>query len=65
LNLDALTISEEVNQMRKGGKASMSPQDKFIIHMCYLLTSRFEEAYDVVFKLVKTFIESVGSALSG
>jgi len=25
LNLDAMTITEEVNQMRKGGKESMSP----------------------------------------
>ena len=33
--------------------------------MVYLLTERFVESYDVVFKLVRTFIESVGQALVG
>ena len=33
--------------------------------MCYLMTARFEKVYDLVLKLVKTFIEKVGSALQG
>lgn len=31
--------------------------------MCYLLTSRFEEEYDLVLKLVQAFIFKVGGAL--
>ena len=41
----------------------MSAQDKIVIHMCYLMTTRFEQVYDLVLKLVKTFIEKVGDAL--
>ena len=43
----------------------MSAQDKIVIHMCYLMTTRFEQVYDLVLKLVKTFIEKVGDALKG
>ena len=31
--------------------------------MCYLLTSRFEEEYDLVLKLVQAFIMKVGASL--
>jgi len=32
-----------------------------MIHMLYLLTSRFASVYDLVLKLVQTFIERVGA----
>jgi len=65
LNLDALTISEEVKSMRKDNLTSnkMSVNDKLLIHICYLLTSRFEEVQDLVLRIVCAFIAKVGSAL--
>ena len=60
LNFDALTLSEEVKKVRQSsgaGFSTMSAQDKIVIHMCYLMTTRFENVYDLVLKLVKTFIE--------
>ena len=46
LNFDALTLSEEVKNMRKtggGGVTKHTPQEKIVLHMCYLLTNRFAE----------------------
>ena len=34
-----------------------------MIHMCYLMTTRFQPEYDRVLKLVQTFIAKVGAAL--
>jgi len=68
LKFDALTLSEEVKNVRQSSGAaysSISAQDKIVIHMCYLLTTRFEHVYDLVMRLVKTFIENVGSCLKG
>jgi hypothetical protein len=44
LNFDALTISEEVDNIRndRRSKKKLSGQDKLLIHICYLLSSRFE-----------------------
>ena len=68
LKFDALTLSEEVKNVRQSsgaGFSSLSQQDKIMIHMCYLLTTRFEKVYDLVLKLVKTYIEQVGAVLQG
>ena len=45
LSLDALTISEEVENIRndRRSKKKFSAQDKLLIHVCYLLSTRFEE----------------------
>lgn len=41
----------------------MTNADKVIIHLRYLLTSRFEESHDLSLKLMKTFIQTVGSVI--
>jgi hypothetical protein len=41
----------------------MSNADKLIIHLRYLLTSRFEESQELALKLMKTFIQAVGASL--
>lgn len=48
-----------------GSKKALSGKEKVVIHMLYLLTSRFATVYDLVLKLVQTFIEKVGSELEG
>lgn len=65
LRMDALSLSEEISNIRKGGSArsNLSNADKVIIHLRYLLTSRFEESYEFVLKLISTFIELVGDRL--
>jgi hypothetical protein len=63
LKFDELTLNEEVKSMRKhtaSGK-QIRGQDKLIIHMLYLLTSRFTSVYDHVLRLIQTFIEQVGA----
>jgi hypothetical protein len=51
--------------MRKGAASGkvLSGKDKLVIHMLYLLTTRFADAYDFVLKIVQTFIDKVGSEL--
>ena len=56
LVLDAMSLVEEVSNMRRGGATHMSSADKLIIHLRYLLTSRFEESQELALKLMKTFI---------
>lgn len=64
LNLDALSLNEEMINMRRGGSSNgLSYQDKVILHLRYLLTSRFEESHDLSLKLMKTFISTVGSSV--
>ena len=46
LNLDALSLNDEINSIRKGGQAGLSNAEKVIIHMRYLLTSRFEDSLE-------------------
>ena len=44
LNFDALSLSEEVQKTRSGKTSfgnTLSPQERIVIHMCYLLTTRF------------------------
>ena len=41
----------------------MNNGDKLIIHLRYLLTSRFEESQEMALRVMKTFIQTVGSAL--
>ena len=36
-----------------------------LIHICYLMSSRFELQYDFVLKIVETFVQKVGKALDG
>ena len=54
MNLDAMTISEEVENIRndRRSKKKLTPQEKFLIHICYLLSSRFEMQYEHVLKLI-------------
>lgn len=57
LSLDLMSLGEEIMNMRRGnGSQQLSGSDKLIIHLRYLLTSRFEETQDLSLKLVKTFI---------
>lgn len=66
LKFDALTLSEEVQSTRTGQsrfKNNLTPQERIVIHMCYLLTVRFQDEYDVVLRLVATFVQKVGVAL--
>lgn len=66
LKFDALTLSEEVQSTRTGQsrfKNNLTPQERIVIHMCYLLTTRFQDEYDSVLRLVSTFIARVGAAL--
>lgn len=39
----------------------MTNADKILIHLRYLLTPRFEDSLALIFKLVQTFVESVGN----
>lgn len=66
LKFDALSLSEEVGKMKSTGGAGltgMSPQDRLVIHLCYLLTNRFASSHHLVLKLVKVFIEKIGLSL--
>lgn len=65
LNLDMMTITEEVKNIRNErlSASQLSQQEKIYIQMCYLITSRFEEVLDLSLKLVKAFVEKVGIAL--
>lgn len=60
LSLDAFTLIGQEDQINVSG---LSPQDRLVIHLRYLLTTRFEESQDLAFKLMKTFINQVGSVL--
>ena len=62
ISLDAMSLSEEINNIRRGGAQHISDADKLIIHLRYLLTSRFEESQDIALKLMKTFVQAVGGA---
>lgn len=66
LSLDALTISQEVDNIRNDRRTrkQYAPQDKLLIHICYLLSTRFEEKYDMVLKVISAFILKVGVALN-
>jgi hypothetical protein len=41
LNFDALSLAEEVKQIRANRISGKSPKEKLLIHICYLLTERF------------------------
>jgi len=41
----------------------MTNADKLVIHLRYLLTSRFEDSQELSLKLMKTFISTVGGSL--
>ena len=58
LSLDALTISEEVENIRndRHSRKNFSAQDKLLI--------RFEPQYEMVLKLISTFVLKVGVSLA-
>jgi hypothetical protein len=58
-----MSLGEEVSNMRSGGATQLNNGDKLIIHLRYLLTSRFEESQEMALRVMKTFIQTVGSAL--
>ena len=60
LNFDALTISAEVENIRNDRRSKLSGTDKLLVHICYLLSSRFESQLDFVLKIVETLITKVG-----
>jgi len=67
LNLDALSLNEEIVNIRRGGtqkQAGFTNGDKILIHMRYLLSTRFEDSLDLVFKILQTFVEQVGGVVS-
>lgn len=46
LKFDALSLTAEVENTRKGQstfKNNLTPQERIVIHMAYLLTARFED----------------------
>lgn len=49
--------------MRRGAQTGkqLSGKDKLVIHMLYLLTSRFAPVYELVLRLIQTFIDKVGA----
>ena len=51
--------------MREDKTVNRSPEDKLLIHMCYLITNRFEADYGLVLRIVKSFVEKVGRVLKG
>ena len=66
LKFDALSLSAEVESTRRGQttfKNNLTPQERIVIHMCYLLTTRFEDEYENVLKIVQAFITRVGMVL--
>lgn len=68
LKFSELSLNEEVKSMRRGqiaGSKTLSGKEKVVIHMLYLLTSRFAPVYDLILKLIQTFIEKVGANLEG
>jgi hypothetical protein len=59
-----MSLGEEMLSLRRGDDSkSLSYGDKLIIHLRYLLSSRFEESQDLALKLMKTFVQAVGSVL--
>ena len=57
LLLDAMSLGEEVSNLRRGGGPNqLSNADKLIIHLRYLLTTRFDDSQELALKLMKTFI---------
>lgn len=61
LKFSELSLNEEVKNMRAGGSKLLSGKDKLMIHMLYLLTSRFQGVFDLVLRIVHTFVEKVGA----
>jgi hypothetical protein len=57
LNFDALSLAEEVKQIRSNRISGKSPKEKLLIHVCYLLTDRFTVVQDSVFRLMKSVIQ--------
>lgn len=48
--------------MRTGSKSTnLSNVDKLFIHLRYLLTQRFEESFEQIFKLIETFMHQIGN----
>ena len=64
LKFSELSLNEEVKNMRVGGSKLLSWRDKLIIHMLYLLTSRFQGVFDLVLRIVQTFVEKVGAEIN-
>lgn len=62
ISLDAMTLGEEIMNMRKGG-SQLSDAEKLIIHLRYLMTSRFDDSQELALKLIKTFVQTVGSVV--
>jgi hypothetical protein len=64
LKFSELSLNEEVKNMRVDGSKLLSWRDKLIIHMLYLLTSRFQGVFDLVLRIVQTFVEKVGAEIN-
>jgi hypothetical protein len=60
-----MSLAQEINNFRRGGQShqQLTNADKLIIHLRYLLTTRFEDSQDLALKLMKTFVLAVGSSL--
>jgi len=56
MSFDSLVLSEEIKKARQETFSGRHPKDKLLIHMCYLLTDRFEPVQESVFRLLKAFI---------
>lgn len=63
LKFSELSLNEEVKNMRAGGSKLLSGKDKLMIHMLYLLTSRFQGVFDLVLRIIQTFVEKVGAEM--
>ena len=66
LSLDAMTISEEVENIRndRRSKQKFTAQDKLMINICYLLSTRFEDQYEMVLKIISTFVLKLGGHIA-
>jgi hypothetical protein len=56
MSFDSMVLSEEIKKARQETFSGRHPKDKLLIHMCYLLTDRFEPVQESVFRLLKAFI---------
>lgn len=66
LLLDSLSLDDDLqaNIRKEGLMAGFTQADKIVIHIRYLLTSRFEEAHDLSLRLMSAFIQITGPVLA-
>jgi hypothetical protein len=56
LNFEALNLNDDIKKLQ----ARFTPQEKLIFHLRYLMTTRFEDSFEIILRLVTTFVNQVG-----